>query len=180
MLQSQAKHLQGYSLGFDPSLTSFGVYATPIGVPADHWYGYSIETATHGNDTHRIIDLYDYMLQSIAGMPFKPLIIGFEDYGPVSARAGKILVRAELCGMLKLYALTKLRVPVMTITPKALKKYAVGNGNAKKDQVMQAAAQQGFYAQTSDEADAFFISRVASDLICKRSVTCDYSLTRPD
>jgi Holliday junction resolvasome RuvABC endonuclease subunit len=156
------------------------VYAAPIGIPDDQWYGYSIETAPHGNDTHRIIDLYEYVLQSIAGMPAKPLIVGFEDYGPVSARAGKILLRAELCGMLKLYALTKLRIPVVAITPNALKKYAVGNGNAKKDQVMQAAAQRGFYAQTTDEADAFFVSRLASDILCKRTVACDYSLTRPD
>lgn len=109
-----------------------------------------------------------------------PIVIGcFEDYGPVNKRAGKITARAELCGMLKLYMLQSIVAPIVTVLPRSLKSFATGTHNAQKDEMIRKAAEHGFFADTSDEADAFFAARLAHRLYLGEKVGVDYTRTNP-
>lgn len=167
-----------YSIGLDPSITSFGVYCQPIN--HEEWYGFTVETEPKdGTDTSRIQAIAKEVIEILGDLPHPVSVFTFEDYGPVNARAGKITARAELCGILKWYVLQSIAAPVITIPPPALKQFATGKGNAKKDAVMQAAAAEGFFARCSDEADAYFAARLGQRIILGDRVGVNYIRVNP-
>lgn len=103
----------------------------------------------------------------------------FEDYGQVSARAGKITARAEICGIIKRHLLLERKIPVILVSPPALKKFATGKGTASKDQMLDAAAQQGFITTENDEADAFFASSVGCRIMRNVRTGIDFTRVNP-
>lgn len=178
VLQQDTWNHPAYSIGLDPSISSFGIYCQPI--HHEEWYGFTVETkSTDGPDTSRIRAISEEVIERLRGLPHPILIGGFEDYGPVNARAGKITARAELCGILKMFFLQSIATPIITIAPTTLKMFATTKGNAKKDAVMQAAAAEGFIARCSDEADAYFAARIGQRIILGDKVGITYTRTNP-
>lgn len=117
------------------------------------------------------------VLDDLASIPVGLLV--FEDYGPINKMAGKIAQRAEMCGIIKHYALARLAVPVVTTPPTALKQFATGKGNATKDMMLAEAASSGYFPDSSDEADAFFAARLGLQLGRGDKVAVSYSTTLP-
>lgn len=179
MFQSSARQDQTYSLGLDASLSSFGVYFMPMN--HNDWYGFTVITDTkHGSDTRRIIDVADEVLQSIASVEQRVSIATFEDYGPINRTSGKVTQRAEICGILKHHLLRVARVPIVLVPPKSLKQFATGNGNASKDMMRDAAAKFGYFPETDDEADAFFLSQIGARLIAGQRADVSFTRINPD
>lgn len=119
------------------------------------------------------------IIRGIDDLPYAPSVFVFEDYGPINRTSGKIAQRAELCGIIKHCAFMLRKVPIVTLTPPALKQFATGKGNANKEQMLQAAAQCGYYPDTHDEADAFFAARLGAALYDSVPVTVDYTVSKP-
>ena len=179
MLFPSARHDQTYSLGLDASLASFGVYFTPIN--HDEWYGFTVETDTkHGSDTTRILDIADEIIQSIASVPKRVSIACFEDYGPINRTSGKITQRAEICGILKHHLLRVTRVPIIMVSPKGLKQFATGNGNASKDMMLNACAKLGYFPESNDEADAYFLGKIGERILNGERVDVSFHRVNPD
>lgn len=56
-------------------------------------------------------------------------------------------------------------IPVSSLSPKQIKKFATGNGSVDKDEVIAAAIRTGLFTGTkNDEADAFWLMAAAYDL----------------
>lgn len=64
----------------------------------------------------------------------------------------------EAAGVVKL-RLFRMGVPFVLVAPKALKKFATGNGNASKDEMVAACKAAGGVPANDDEADAFWLRR---------------------
>lgn len=157
MLQSNTPESETYCVGIDASLTSCGVYCHPT--VGDEWFGWSLQsTARDGLDTTRITYFAKDIIDALNNL--RIVNITFEDYGPINKFAGKITQRAELCGIIKHQALLTWKVPIIMLSPPALKSFATGNGKATKEQMVSAAAKFGYYPDTDDEADAFHASRL--------------------
>lgn len=179
MFQSEPHKDQTYSLGLDASLSSFGVYFQPIN--HDEWYGFTVETKTdHGTDTRRILDVAEEILQSIASVDHRISIAAFEDYGPINRTSGKITQRAEICGILKHHLLRVAKVPIIMVSPGALKEFATGKGNAGKPAMRDAAARHGYFPESDDECDAFFLSRIGQRLLNGERVGVAFHRVNPD
>jgi hypothetical protein len=177
----QEKH-KTYSIGLDPSLTGFGFVARPIN--HEEWYGLTYSTdAKDGTDTHRSQALAEAVIEDMKNLPYLPAVATIEDYGPMGRTAGKILPRAEMCGIIKHHVLTVLRIPLIMVAPNALKAAAMpdrqGKGFASKEEMMNAAHNQGYYAETDDEADAYFAAQVGTTLFYEGKTGCSYTRINP-
>ena len=177
-LPRQVQGSGSYSIGLDASLSSFGCYFMPIG--HDEWFGFAVQTDTkHGSDTRRILDVADEVLQSIAAISGFGIAV-FEDYGPINRTSGKVTQRAEICGILKHALLRQARVPIIMVPPKSLKQFATDNGNASKDMMLDAAAKEGYYPDTSDEADAYFLAKIGTKLLAGEKIGVSFTRVNPD
>lgn len=119
------------------------------------------------------------IIDCVANLPHLPALIAFEDYGPINRTSGKVAQRAEMVGIMKHHTLRVIRIPIVTITPTAVKQFATGKGNAGKGEVLDAAARLGYYPETHDEADAFFVARIGAALYRGERVTVDFTVVRP-
>lgn len=164
MFQSHKEnHQASYAIGLDASLTSFGVYMLPI-KGTGNTYSFTVGTDNKTSDTWRTLDLATEVIEAIDALPLQS-IATFEDYGPVGRTSGKITARAEMCGIIKYHLLCVRKVPIILVAPKPLKQYACGNGNAKKEQMLNAANALGVFPATNDEADAFHAARFGRDIL---------------
>lgn len=165
-------------IGLDPSLTSFGVSClakVSDGKPS----AFSFPTkSTDGSDIQRELHLYSLTIDYIKNAG-NVVLVAIEDYGPINRMAGKITQRAELIGMLKRHLLVECNIPFITIIPTQLKKYATGNAHAKKDAMMQHAAADGLFVNNSDEADAYFLAKLARLVANGDKATVGYQLHKP-
>lgn len=189
MLRKKETKIQGAPVkpkmlvGLDPSMTSFG-FATLRAVADGKVTTQAFTTTTKdGSDISRILYQYDQVTAAIRNLDNLEMV-AIEDYGPIGRTAGKITQRAELVGMIKLFILRELRLPIITITPTQLKLYATGNHRAKKEEVMQNCAREGHIARVSDEADAYFLAKFArlvytTAIIGKSKVGFSYATLRP-
>ncbi len=178
MFQSTQENDQTFAIGLDASITSFGVYCMPIN--HNDWYGFSLSTDTKdGSDATRVKLLANEIMDTLSGLPHKPSVFVFEDYGPIGRTSGKITARAELCGILKYHALRTLSIPIIMVTPTALKSFATGNHLAKKEQMLNRAHQFGFYANNHDEADAYFAAKLGFELNEGNKVGVAYTRVNP-
>lgn len=169
-----------YSIGLDPSLTSFGVALNPIGPVDDEIYHFALQsTAKDGSDQTRINTMVDLLYEALGDLDGDIQIAVFEDYGPINKTSGKITARAEICGVLKRYFLTERRIPIVAVAPKSLKSFATGNGNADKKQIINACARFGVYPDTSDEADAYFLSRLGKSILTGTRIGIPYQRYNP-
>lgn len=172
-----------YSLGLDPSLTGFGVVFQPIN--HQEWYGYTLSSEAKGStDSGRAVALGIQICQDIDNLPYKPAVATFENYGPINKTSGKITARAEICGIIKAHLLHVLRIPVILISPNALKSVACpnrsGKGFASKEEMLQAAAAENYFAQTDDEADAYFCSKIGTRLYFNQKAGCSFERINPE
>jgi crossover junction endodeoxyribonuclease RuvC len=79
----------------------------------------------------------------------------------------------ELGGAVRM-TLFRLGVPFVEVPPAVLKKFAVGSGQASKDEVLLAAARRGgdmFVGSSNDEADAFWLLVAGYAAAAARSVS---------
>lgn len=179
MLQQSTKNYKAYSVGLDASLTSFGVYCAPLG---DHneWYGFAVKTTPKdGPDLKRVLSIAQMVEDTVNALPYTVGVVGIEDYGPINRTSGKIAQRAEIVGILKKFVLIRLHVPIILIAPKALKKFATGNGNASKSMMLDEANRRGYYPDTNDEADAMFIALAATEAMFTGNLSVGFSRINP-
>lgn len=91
--------------------------------------------------------------------PWRPQLVVIEDYAPGSIGLSGKLANAELRGVVvQRLSLALPDASFAPIRPNTLKRWATGNGAAKKPAMMAAAARRG-WADTGcdDEADAFLL-----------------------
>lgn len=91
--------------------------------------------------------------------------VAIEGYS-YSSRATQAHKAGELGGLVR-HSLWRRHIPYIDVPPSCVKKYATGRGNADKDAVIHAAIRRGgdlYTGTTNDEADAFWIWALASDL----------------
>lgn len=128
-------------VGLDPSLAAFGVSTSGD--------SYTIKTKDDHKDG-RLLLLYDKILDQLReGSPELAVI---EDL-PVHAMAAGITGMVQ--GITRV-ALLKLEIPYLTVDPNSLKKWATGNGGAKKD-LMKGCLPEGVGEAWDDNAvDAYW------------------------
>lgn len=74
---------------------------------------------------------------------------------------GRVFDIGELGGVIKLGLFYK-KLPVAIVPPSSLKKFATGKGNAKKDDMLEAAIRHfKFTGHGNDEADAWLLLKMA-------------------
>jgi hypothetical protein len=167
-----------YSVGIDASITSCGVYCSPI--EHGEWYGFSVATdSKSGTDTSRVLEIAEEVIFNLCNLPYPISIVTFEDYGPINKFSGKLTARAELCGILKQFAIQQLKVPIVMVPPTSLKQWGTGSGKASKDQILDAAAKLGYFPDTSDEADAYFAASLGERVIAGNRVGVSFHRVNP-
>ncbi len=110
-------------------------------------------------------DRLDEILQAVADWTDVADLVAIEGYS-YSSRASQAHAAGELGGLVR-HRLWRLGTPYLDVPPACVKKYATGKGNAGKDEVVTAAVRRGadlYTGTTNDEADAFFLWALASDL----------------
>jgi Holliday junction resolvasome RuvABC endonuclease subunit len=95
---------------------------------------------------------------------YDPAVVVIEGYAYGMARgASQQHSLGELGGVVRL-ALHDLRIPYVDVAPASLKKYAVGKGNAKKEEVLVAAVKRlGYHGSNHNVADAMWLRQMAAD-----------------
>lgn len=91
-----------------------------------------------------------------------PRSIGIEGYS-FGSRKGASFSIGEVGGVVKhyLYRISKKGIRYYVFQPKSIKKFAIGNGNAKKSLILKAVYQQwNFDTECEDIADAFAIAQL--------------------
>lgn len=92
------------------------------------------------------------------GIPVDLVVI--EGYAMGTGRQAGTYAIGELGGVIRL-ALHEAGIPYIEIAPATLKKFATGKGNANKDAVLLAAARAGFDGDNNNEADAWWLRKLA-------------------
>lgn len=90
---------------------------------------------------------------------YRPTLVTIEGPSFQSKGQGQVS-RYELLGIIKHY-LRQQEYLHMVLPPTSLKLYATGYGKADKDQMIAAAAKEGFRTKSDDEADAFWLAHHA-------------------
>lgn len=154
-------------VGIDPSLTG-----TAIAV-IDDWTG-GVRTgrfptsgkadATHADTLDRLNRIERWTRDRLEELGRIDLTIGIEGPSLSPKRMGHDHERAGLWW--RLYTRASAYGDVVVVTPKQRAKYATGNGNAGKDQVLLAVAKRYplFCGGTNDEADALVIAAMLARL----------------
>lgn len=138
-------------MGLDLSLTSTGVSV--------NGETFSIKPKTRGIE--RLVEISDRLINlAESAQPIAVIIEGYS-FGSKFSRAHSL---GELGGVVKV-ALHKSGFSIVEVPPKCRAKFATGNGNANKDQVMAALKEKfpmRFYAgYGDDECDAWVLEQMA-------------------
>lgn len=175
-----------YVVGLDFSLTSTGVYMLSLKPDTNHpdFYYHVPTTQKTGSDATRIDYISSMLIEDMRNPLYPVIAAAIEDYGPSGRTAGKILVRAELAGVVKNAIRNLISVPYYTVSPNGLKKFATGSGRTakgqkSKDSMLHAAAMEGFETKVSDQADAFHAARFCKAVINGERVNVDYTRVNP-
>ena len=92
-----------------------------------------------------------------------PEIIVMENYG--FANAHSLVTLVEIGTAMRL-VIWERHTPFYIVSPNALKKFVIGKGAGKKEEVMLATYKRwGFEARTNDEVDAYVLARIGMALI---------------
>lgn len=162
--------MKQFFVGIDPSLQSTGLYffgrdgqfpnytyETPIYAQID------TKPKDFPNSINRclyIADLIVQLIQEQIGDDSKVSLVVCEDYF-VGRSHGAVISLAELGTMIR-YKILLNKYPLCVVPPKTVKKFVTGNGNAKKQQMMDTVLQRwGFKASTDNLADACGMSKFA-------------------
>ncbi len=165
-------------IGIDASLTSTGVYVMPLDANTDNSWHNITTTAKEGSEVYRIHRMANEICSFVSEYKHVAMV-AIEDYGPINKFAGKVVQRAEICGIVKHTLHNELGIPFLTVPPKSLKSYACGNGNASKEDMVNRAKHFGFFTESHDEADAFHLARLAQALHRGARVGIAYQLFNP-
>lgn len=142
-------------LGIDPSTLATGL-ALPNGS-----FTTIAPTSKADENAQRLHELYSTLRTVVSHMEIDVAVM--EDVmatGGPQAIARKRL--SELRGVF-LLALFEFCIPVVDIHPTSLKKYATGNGNAQKHDIVKEAKNQGARVHNDNEADAHFLKKIGDD-----------------
>jgi len=154
-------------VGIDPSLTG-----TAIAVIDDDVLS-SRRLATVGHKADSYADTLDrlnrierWLFRRLEDLGSIDLTIGIEGPSLSPRRMGLDHERAGLWWRLYTRAEKFAGEPIRVISPKTRAKYATGNGNAGKDQVLLAVSRRypTFTGDTNDEADALVIAAICARL----------------
>lgn len=139
-------------LALDLSLTETGWAATPQA-------GVLKPPRSDGSGTRRLAWFRHQIVQACNF--YRPDVAVLEGYA--FARPNQAHQLGELGGVVRL-ALHDLGIPYVDIAPASLKKYAVGKGNAKKEEVLAAAIRRLDYEGANHNvADALWLRQMAAD-----------------
>lgn len=164
------------------SITASGVYFAGMHESLDDFYFELINKDTKTRDLYRVFEVGDALIEDLEAIfQFAPLSIAvMEDYGPINRFAGKVTQRAEICGRVKHHILTKLGVPLITISPTSLKKHATGGGRAEKDAMKVAAHEQfGLHVKSDNVADACHLAHFGYSLLSGVKPKCEFQRFNP-
>lgn len=174
-----------YVAGLDVSLTSTGVYLKSLEPSEDlpDWHYYLPTEKKNGNDADRIEYIVETVLEDLTNPLYPVIAVCIEDYGQINKFAGKLLQRAEACGSIK-RGLRHAGIPFYTVSANGLKKFATGHGGTRKGEklkeaVIAAAADAGFPATVSDEADAFWLANLMVAIVKNEKHGIDVTRTNP-
>jgi len=149
------------TLGIDPSLTATAVCRMVDG---------EVDTFEEFKPKVKGEERLDWLFTKVSGMTGDPFggerppitLIAIEGYA--YSRPNQAHQMGELGGVLRLL-LHWVGHSWIEVAPSALKKFATGQGNADKDQVMlQVYKRWGFEAPTNNVADAFVLAKIAYHL----------------
>lgn len=142
-------------VGLDLSLTHTGL-CSPHGATD------RLNTPASKIDGH---DRLNEILSAVADWTGHADLVAIEGYS-YGSRSSQAHAAGELGGLVR-HRLWRTGTPYLDVPPATLKKYATGKGNAGKDEVITAAVRRGgdlYSGTTNDEADAFWLWALASDL----------------
>lgn len=157
-------------VGIDPSLQSTGLYFySRQGEFGQYKYNKptyaQIDTKPKDfpNSINRCLYIADLIVQLIQQQLTEDTVVRLvvcQDYF-VGRSHGAVISLAQLGTMIRYKILLK-GFPLCVVPPKTVKKFVTGNGNAKKQQMMQAVLNKwGFKASTDNLADACGMSKFA-------------------
>jgi crossover junction endodeoxyribonuclease RuvC len=136
-------------LGLDLSLTSTGV--AHCDGSADTW-----QVKLLGAD--RLISLRDRLVSLLDARVDLAVIEGY-----AFGRPNQASHIGELGGVVRV-TLREHNVPFVAVPPSSVKRYATGQGNASKEQMLVAAVKRlGYEGASNDEADALWLRAMALD-----------------
>ena len=140
-------------LGIDQSLT-----ATGLCLLCDDGTVAHLETVDPGKlrGAPRLALIKDRLLQAIASA--EALKAAYEGYAYDAV--GRVFQLGEVGGVVQL-TLYEEGVPAFSVAPVALKKFATGSPKADKDAMISAAHRYGALVADDNQADAFFLARIA-------------------
>lgn len=135
-------------VGVDASLTSTGVVA----LEKDKVYPYTIQRKSTG--VERLIEIREIVRAEIVSAD----IVVIEGYA--FARANQAHQIGELGGVLRVMFHEE-KIKYIEAAPSAVKKFATGKGNAKKEDVVLSVYKRwGKEFKTNDETDAFVLAKI--------------------
>jgi Holliday junction resolvasome RuvABC endonuclease subunit len=181
LLRTALEQDHPYVVGLDVSLTSTGVYFLSLKKDDAHpdFYYHVTTNIKDGLDATRIDNVYRILQDDLSNPLYPVIAVCIEDYGPSGRVAGKVLVRAELCGIVKHMLRNELQVPYLLVSPNGLKKFASGKGSGDKTVTLKAAHDLGFTTKNSDEADAFHAARLCEAYVTGQKLTVSYNRINP-
>lgn len=104
----------------------------------------------------RLVLIRDAILRQLGD---DPCVIAVEGYSMGSK--GRVFHIGELGGVIRVALMERGNCAVLTVPPAVLKKFATGKGNADKARMIAAAGLCGFRTHDDNEADAYFLARMA-------------------
>lgn len=142
-------------IGLDLSLTSVGV-AVPGGML------HTIEPAHGAEDPGARLDELSRRVWDVV-MGARPHLAMIEGYAFAGKNTRGHHGVVELGGCVR-RDLWRASVAVVVVSPKTLKKYATGNGNASKEQMVEALPEE-VVARNDDEADAWWLRQIGVEWV---------------
>lgn len=139
-------------LGLDLSLTSSGFCYRS-------WHDMEIHTGIVKPAAYRTVARLLYIQDSIEMLVDRESIthVAIEGYSMGKFQMQRAHSTGELGGVIKLMFWRR-KIPILLVSPKSLKKFATGNGNATKPQVQGfVMTRWGHRVTQEDEADAFVL-----------------------
>ena len=156
------KKQETYVVGIDASARSTGVVIM-CASSAPEEYLIKSPRLKEGARLKRIYSEFRKMLEN------KAVVMAVME-GPSYHSTNKPFTLGEVYGIFKLVC-SQEGIPLVVVPPRALKKYAVGSGSAKKEAMVSKAKEQGCLSDSHDVADAWFAARIALDVVDGRSAS---------
>lgn len=126
---------------------------------------FSISAHAGAEDPYRRLhELERELVRTIRLRPPAPDLVAIEGYSLGMIPGGGILSKIRLgeIGGIVRTRLFELGIPFVDVPPSSVKRFATGNGNAKKEQMVSRAIELGARGNVNDdEADAFHLRRMA-------------------